>query len=166
MADKQQSNTAAIVGAGAAGGVLGFLASQLHKQAAAAPTDVTSVVDAIASYGEKVLQKLDAILTGGRAGLDNPSSFDAGTFNCAIVNNGYQMPTRRIPYNQKVAIVAQLGNLGIIRIGNSKANSQTASRSKPLVAGSGVTLKIKDMSVVWVSATVAGEGIEWIVEQD
>lgn len=72
-----------------------------------------------------------------------------------------------VPVGCQLTIIAKPGNTGTIYLGNSKANAESTSvRFDGLSAGLAVSLKVNNANLVWVDASVAGEGVSYIVEQD
>lgn len=72
-----------------------------------------------------------------------------------------------IPNGYPVTIIAKTGNTGYIYLGKNEgacANSNT--RFDGLSAGLAHSLKVKNLSEIWLDASVSGEGVSWSVEYD
>lgn len=94
----------------------------------------------------------------------NSATFATGQKNVTAAGTGEQLGSQAIPNGFSVVIKAKTTNTGLIQVGNSKANAESASVSYRLSAGSFVTLFITNTNLVWIDATVSGEGVDWIVE--
>lgn len=71
-----------------------------------------------------------------------------------------------IPDSFYVTIVAKPGNTGTIYLGKTKADCESATgRFDGLAAGLAHALRINNANLVWVDASVNGEGVSWSVEQ-
>ncbi len=78
--------------------------------------------------------------------------------------NLYPVP---IPDGYPVTIVANPSNTGNIYIGKTQSEAQDPRvRMNGLAPGLAVSLKIKNLGVIWVDADVANEGVSWLVESD
>lgn len=78
-----------------------------------------------------------------------------------------QLDDLAIPDGFGVTIIAKTGNTGYIYLGATEADcASSSSRFDGLSAGLAVSLKIENLNKVWVDASVNGEGVSWIVEQD
>ncbi len=98
--------------------------------------------------------------------LGNRSSFTTGQKNVTIAGTAEQLPSVIIPDGFQLTIIAKPANTGTIYFGNSKANAESATnRFDGLSAGLAVSLKVTNANLVWVNASVNGEGISYIVEQ-
>ena len=72
-----------------------------------------------------------------------------------------------VPLGCQLTIIAKPGNTGTIYLGNSKANCESSStRFDGLAAGLAVSLKVNDVNLVWVDASVNGEGVSYCIESD
>lgn len=71
-----------------------------------------------------------------------------------------------IPPGVSLVIKAMSANTGTITIGNSSsnANSSSSTVSFRLLAGQALALEIANVNIVWLDATVSGEGVEYIFE--
>lgn len=72
-----------------------------------------------------------------------------------------------IPDGYPVTVIAKTGNTGYIYLGKTEgacANSNT--RFDGLSAGLAHSLKVKNLSEIWLDASVSAEGVSWSVEYD
>lgn len=98
------------------------------------------------------------------AGVANRSSFATGQQNVTVAGTAHNMAAQAIPDGFCVVIKAKNTNTGRIRVGNSAANAQSTTVAFTLGSNQDVRLYITNLNLVWVDATVSGEGVEWIVE--
>jgi hypothetical protein len=94
----------------------------------------------------------------------NLPNFNTGTVDVPTAGIPVQMPSITIPEGVTVIICAKYTNVGYIYIGNSSGNAN-ATNGFTLIPGSGIGLKIDNLSKVWVNSTVNGEGVMYIFEQ-
>lgn len=98
------------------------------------------------------------------AAVPNRGSFATGQQNVTVAGTAQNMASQVIPDEFAVVIKAKNTNTGRIRIGTSAANAQNAAVAFTLGSSQDITLFITNLNLVWVDATVSGEGVEWIVE--
>jgi len=99
-------------------------------------------------------------------GLGNRTSITTGQRDVPAAGTAEQLPSVTIPEGFQLTIIAKPANTGTIYFGNSKANAESATaRFDGLSAGLAVSLEITNANLVWVNASVNGEGISYIVEQ-
>ena len=97
----------------------------------------------------------------------NKTTFTTGQQNVTTAGTAEQLPDVAVPDGCQLTILAKPGNAGRIYLGNSKANAESSSnRFDRLDAGIALSLKVTNANKVWVDASVSGEGISYIVEQD
>lgn len=97
---------------------------------------------------------------------ENPVFINAQKAIVTTAGTAVQLPPVIIPYDKEVTIMALSANTGTIYVGNSKADAEDTSRSFPLLKSETIEYKIKDLSQLWLNATVSGEGVVWTVEQE
>ena len=97
---------------------------------------------------------------------ENPESIAIQQKLVTTAGIAVQLPPVKIPYDCEVVILALSTNNGTIYIGNSKLNAEDHTISFPLLAGESIEYKIRNLSLLWVDASVSGEGIIWTVEQN
>jgi hypothetical protein len=113
----------------------------------------------------QLFQEVDDNGNPSNGGLINRSSFATGQKNVAAAGTGEQVSASQvIPNGFSVLIKAKFTNSGVIRVGNSKANSESASSSFTLRANEAIRMFITNLNLVWIDATVSGEGVEWATE--
>lgn len=116
-------------------------------------------------------QRLDGPTTGDyaqrlleAADYDNRAAFATGRKTVTTAGTAEQMTSQAIPDGFGVVIKAISTNTGRVRVGNSKANAESATTAFTLGSNESITLKISNLNLVWLDVTVSGEGVEWIVE--
>jgi hypothetical protein len=70
-----------------------------------------------------------------------------------------------IPDGFSLTIKAKASNTGTIRIGGTQAAAQNAAMAFTLGADQAISLGVKYLSEIWIDATVAAEGVEYISEK-
>lgn len=137
-----------------------ILLTKLIELQGGAPTEPTLLVTALNSLITTLKQLAIPV-------VPNRSSFLTGQRTVTTAGTAEQLSTSvyHIPNGFQVTIIAWPTNTGYIYIGNSKSSAEGAMSFNGLSAGLAVSLKITDISLVWVTSTVDGEGVSWIVEQ-
>ena len=97
---------------------------------------------------------------------ENPESIAIQQKLVTTAGIAVQLPPVKIPYDCEVVILALSTNTGTVYVGNSKLNAEDHTISFPLLAGESIEYKIRNLSLLWVDASVSGEGIIWTVEQN
>lgn len=120
------------------------------------------------------LERLIQLLSGGTPGpgqitviIPHKATFTTGFQQ--VYTPGTAQPLNPLPIadGYPVTIVANPNNAGNIYLGKSQSEAQDARvRFNGLAAGLAVSLKIKNLGVVWVDADNANDGVSWIVETD
>ena len=148
--------------------------------------DVFTGLDTRQNYTNLLLTKILTALGGGAAtppgededgrppptpGLGYPknkSSFITGQLTLAAASTAQQLVEYSAPIEDgyQLTIVAWPTNTGYIYIGKEKGSAEGASSFNGLAAGLAISLRVTNVNLVWVSATVAGEGVSFIVEHD
>lgn len=119
------------------------------------------------SHLATAIDALVAAITGGSVNLKNPPRIATGQLTCPAINAAVQMPKYKVPYKKAVVIKALSGNLGMIGVGNSPQEAQSALTHYPLLANEAVEYEVEWTDTIYiVAATNAGEGIAWTVEQE
>lgn len=176
MADE---TTGKVVGAGVIGaGAAAILTYLLTKRAEAAPPPegvtiirpddetmalLLGMLEGIVSIDNK----LDAVIAalGGELILENPEQIGGSLVICPVIGRAVQLPPRSIPWDKEAIIKARSTNGGIIYVGNSKPDAENPAIGYPLIGNEAIGYKIKELSQLWVCATVVNEGVNWTVEQ-
>jgi hypothetical protein len=108
--------------------------------------------------------------SGGASGsstngaVPNRAAWTRDNKNVAAAGTAENLSALPIPDGFGLVIKAKATNTGKIELGETKAIAEGASPYR-LVAGEFVKLYITNANLVWVDATVNGEGVELIVEQ-
>lgn len=112
-------------------------------------------------------KKLDAAIAalGGEVTLENPEHIGGGVVICPVIGQAVPLPPREIPWDKEVIIKAFSTNGGTIRVGNSKPDAENPGVGYPLIGNEAIGYKVKELSQLWICATVANEGANWTVEQ-
>lgn len=72
-----------------------------------------------------------------------------------------------IPSNITIKIKALLSNTGTITVGYTSATAlHTGSGFYSLLPSESIELCVSNANLIWLDATVSGEGVEFIVEYD
>lgn len=168
---------AAVLGAGA-GAALTYLLTKAPKVGAETLPGVNGdnlqaligILQGIVEQNEKLDGMLAAInnLTvalGGQVSLENPEKIVAGQVLCPTVGQAEQLPPYAVPWDKELVIKALPTNVGTILVGPTQVAAQNAVSSYPLIANEAIAYKVLNADKIWVSPTVAGEGIAFTVEQ-
>ena len=112
------------------------------------------------------IANLTTALSNLKLSFENPESIATHQKLVPTAGTAVQLPPVKIPYDREVVILALSANTGTIYIGTSKLNAEDHTISFPLLAGESIEYKIRDLSLLWVDASVSTEGIIWTVEQN
>lgn len=128
----------------------------------APPTVVTPPVipgpPELASVNSR-LDILIAVLT------TNKPTIATGQKDVITVGEPEQLDDWPVPNGFKLTIIAKPNNTDLIYFGKNKGDcANNKRRFDGLEAGVAVSLRVKNASAVWVDASVADEGVSWIVE--
>jgi len=109
-----------------------------------------------------------ALISLSRGIVPNKNSFLHGTKTVVAAGTAIQLVTSDVIVEDgyQVTIVAKPGNTGIIYIGHSKGDAESAQKFDGLDAGLAISLKLKNLNEVWVNSSVNGDGVSWIFERD
>ena len=156
-----------------------------RKVAQAAPITVVSlakeVMDLLVAMAQgigSIIEKLDEIIDAiksipGGAGAGYPPNAD--TFVAQFVAcpfplpQTYHLPPLAIPTGMTLQILARnpLGvNVGIIWVSPTEPGAAQPTQSWPLIPGATLGLTVKNANSVYISATIANEGVFITVEQN
>ena len=96
----------------------------------------------------------------------NRESFVTGQRDVTTAGVAEQLTTSSIPVPDGfgLTVVAKPDNTGYIYIGRSKGDTEGTSKFDGLSAGLAVSLKIKNVNLVWVNSSVSGDGVSYAVE--
>lgn len=102
----------------------------------------------------------------GEGEVPNKSAWTHGQLDITTAGIAEQLPDVTVPDGFYVTIIAKPGNTGTIYLGKTKADCEdTSSRFDGLAAGLAHALRVTNVNLVWVDASVSGEGVSWSVEQ-
>lgn len=122
-----------------------------------APIDYTPLFNAIIAAL--------AALSGGVSPIANRPALITGQKNVTTAGTAVQLPDIKIPDGFKVIIMAKPENTGYIYLGNSAVSAEDlGSRFSRLEAGDSIALQITTLKLVWIDASVSGEGISYCAE--
>lgn len=163
-----------LLGAGAAAAAL-MASGKLRAAEGVTPEDIINTLgQAESTKLEEAINRLTAAIAGMQDGggssdaplsLGNPQSFTGFRVLCAVANQPYQLPDRKVPYKMTLVIKALPTNGGIIYVAPTQPDSVNINSSYPLIANEAVELEVQNADDVYISATAAGEGVACIVEQ-
>jgi len=175
--DKTRTGLAAAAGGGAAA----LIALALSKKVEAAPPvgEVTLneaamlLLQAIAESGDSIDDNTAATVDAIRAlaaalgvvTLENPDQIVCFRVLVPVVNTPIQLPDYPIPYKIPLVIKALPANLGMIYVGNSRAEAMNINSTYWLIANEAIEYEIKGSGQLWINASRAGEGVVCTVEQ-
>ena len=97
---------------------------------------------------------------------ENPDSVITQQKKVTTAGTAEQLPPLDIPFDHEVTIKALAANTGTIYVGGSKLEAEDHTKSFPLATSDAIEYKIRNLSKLWLDATVSGEGIIWTVEQE
>ena len=156
-----------------------------RKQAKAAiitmvelPAEFIALVSSIASGVGSILEKLDELIeavkniTGGAGGgyPENANSITSTFVSCPFAQpQTFPLPSIIIPKGMHLDILARNPagvNTGIIWISGTQTGAGGNMQARPLIPNATVGYAVKNANVIWIGATVAGEGVYITVEQD
>ena len=164
---------AALVGAGAVGAIIHALLTK-RGNGAVPPGEVVFHLDdetrqalgTIISLLEEHKTYLAEIAAKEIGVLANKSALVIGQVIVPVAGTPVQLPDIAIPDGFKVIILADPGNAGFIYLGTSAPQAGDAtSYFDRLDAGDSIALQITTLELIWINASVNGEGISYIVEQ-
>ncbi|MBA7583913.1 hypothetical protein ES708_25864 [subsurface metagenome] len=111
---------------------------------------------------QPVTSRLDLLISA----RTNRDTFATGQKDVTTAGTPEQLEDFPVPNGFSVTVIARTGNDGYIYLGSTKADcANNKRRFDGLSAGLAVSLRIKNLSKVWVNASVSGEGVSWIVER-
>ena len=96
----------------------------------------------------------------------NPETIGVRKIVVPTAGTAVQFPIVNIPYDYSVVIKALTTNTDTVYVGPSKDAAEDANRSFPLESGEAITIKVKELSALWLNADVDSEGAHWAVEYD
>lgn len=97
--------------------------------------------------------------------LTNKTAFKTFEKDVAAAGAAEQLPNVQVPDHCVLVIKAKDTNTGNIEVGESEAVAEGAL-AFILAPGQAIELAITNASLVWIDATVSGEGVHGIVEQN
>ncbi len=167
---------AAIAGAGLGSIITYLLTHPSEAQAAGAPEGVdpetwaaiTTIIQTIQEQNtrlEVALSQVVNVMGGNGYALLNPETFTTGSVICAIAMQGYQVPSKLIPYDKEFVVKALSTNAGLVYLANNEGDAAILTASYPMLPNEALGLKIANGNEVWVAAQFIGEGVSFVVEQ-
>lgn len=165
-----------VLGAGAA--VLALMASGKLKAAEGhTPEDIVREVEqsaggeGLAESMRALQQSLNTLSTIISQGQGLPLSGNTpyvASFRvlCDVANRAYRLPGRKVPWGKALVVKALPTNGGMIYVAASAADAVNINSSYSLLANEAVEYEIASSDILFISATVAGEGVVCTVEQE
>ena len=95
----------------------------------------------------------------------NRDAFTVFQKQVAAAGTAEQLPSTVIPHGYKLTIKAETSNTGNIEVGHTKTLAEGATTAFILDSNESITLSINNADLVWIDATISGDGVECIVEQ-
>jgi hypothetical protein len=166
--------TGAFIG-GAAAGVVGSALFNSKKVAAAGTDD--ELLNQIAGLNASIQQLIQAFgnlvesqPSGGNqitffSRPPNPTKIMTQVIIPAVMGVAERLPDIVIPPDMQLVIKAQVTNFGLIRIGKTKTEAETANVAYAMIFNEAIAYKVANASCIWVANTLAGEGVHITVEQ-
>ena len=111
---------------------------------------------------EPITSRLDTLI----APIANKPAFTTGQKKVDTAGEPVQLDDLLIPDGCKLTIIAKTGNSGYIYPGTRATARQSNRRFDGLSAGLAVSLKVNNANLVWIDASVSGDGVSYIAEQD
>lgn len=97
--------------------------------------------------------------------ISNTPAFFAAQKNVTTSGTPVALAANTIPDGAKLVVKAKSGNTGTITVGNSSTNAlNTGTTSVRLAQNQSVELQVNNSELVWIDATVSGEGVEYFSE--
>jgi len=182
MAGEDKAMTVAAVGSTISAIAAAILLARKPVSAAASefPPEVLEILSAIAQGEATTIEQMQQIINflaqqgggGGELGLGYPpnaTGISAFFVNCPLAQpNAYNLPSLEIPRGMRVTLLARnpVGvNAGIIYVAKSQVDAGGNTQSYPLPANATISYTITNSNLIWIGATVAGEGVYVTVEQ-
>ena len=138
--------------------------------------EVMDLLSAIAQGVGSTLEKLDDILDALPGGPEaavyppNADTFVTQFVACPFPQpKAYRLPAFDIPTDMTLQLLARnpIGvNVGIIWVSPTEPGAGQPTQSWPLISNATLGLRVKNASSVYISATVANEGVFISVEQN
>ena len=167
---------AVVAGAGI-GSILTYMLTHPSEAKASSPPEgvdpetwsaLIAIIETIQEQNTRLdiaLSQVVTIMGGEGYALLNPSTFGTGNVVCPIAMQGYQLPSKLIPYDKELVVKALSTNAGLVYLANNEIDAGILTASYPMLPNEAVGLKIANANVVWVAAQFIGEGVSFIVEQ-
>lgn len=101
---------------------------------------------------------------GGSGGVDNRAAWSHGHKTVTAAGTAEQMTALVIPNGFKAVIRPLNSNTGLIYLGSSKANAESASARIELDFGEEAAFAVTNLNLIWIDAEISGEGVWYAVE--
>jgi len=124
-------------------------------------------------HRDMMVEKLNQISTSFTRSLagvglhpDNPGLCIAQVILVPVPGDAIQFPNLDIPKGCTVTVKAHTTNAQPVWVADSKVEAEAHTLAYPLWAGQERDYMISNLSLLWVDAIAANEGIAWVVEQN
>lgn len=97
-------------------------------------------------------------------GWPNQPYIKAMSFFCGVALRNYQLPYIPVPDGMQLLLRGWWANGGVIYVTAESSLVNNINSSFPMLANEVVALWVKNAENIYVSATVAGEGLSMITE--
>ncbi len=144
-----------------------LLTKLLQTQGGIAPTQ-PDWVDNLLNSLDKLTSALAHLNLGIAGAVPNKKSFITGQRTVDTAGTAVQLTTTPIQVSDgfSLTVIAKPANTGYIYVGREKTDAEGSQAFNGLSAGLAISLKIDRADKVWVTSSVAGEGVSWVVERD
>ncbi len=95
----------------------------------------------------------------------NRDAFTVFQKQVAAAGTPEQLPDTLVPHGYKLVVKAESSNTGNIQVGHTEAVADEPTDAFILAAGEALVLAVNNASIIWIDATVSGDGVECAVEQ-
>lgn len=99
------------------------------------------------------------------ARFTNTNNFTASQQDVTTSGTPVNLTAAVVLHGTSLLVKAKAGNTGVITVGNSSANAlNTGTSNFRLSQNQSIELEVNNVGLIWIDATVSGEGIEYIFE--
>ena len=143
------------------------LLTSILGQLGGAPPARPEWLDSLIGTLDSLASALNRLASAGFAPVvPNKESFITGQRDVTTAGVAEQLTTSSIPVPDgfQLTVTAKPGNTGYIYVGRSKGDAEGASKFDAISAGLAVSLKVKNVNLVWVNSNTDGDGVSYIVE--
>ena len=98
--------------------------------------------------------------------IKNKPTFLTGQKTIPVAGTAVQLTTTnlQVPDNLPVIVIAKPDNTGYLSVASSKGDAEGGNAFYGLSAGLAVALWVTNVNIIWVTSSVAGDGVSWKLE--